>query len=38
MPLTSTFIPSTVDVERYKRLRGLARHLNSKIVETICAY
>jgi hypothetical protein len=35
MPLTSTFIPSTVDVERYKRLRGLARDLNSKIVETI---
>jgi SEC-C motif len=35
MPLTSTFVPSTVDVERYKRLRGLARDLNSRIVKTI---
>jgi hypothetical protein len=39
MPLTSasipTFIPSTADVERYQRLRGRARDLNSKIVKTI---
>ena len=35
MPLTSTFIPSTADVECYKRLRGLARDLNSRIVKTI---
>ena len=35
MPLTSTFIPSPADVERYKRLRGLARDLNHRIVQTI---
>jgi hypothetical protein len=35
MPLSSTYIPSPADVERYKRLRGLARDLNSRIVETI---
>ena len=35
MPLRSTFIPSPADVERYKRLRGLARDLNHRIVQTI---
>ncbi len=35
MPLTSTFIPSPADVERYARLRGLARDLNHRIVQTI---
>jgi hypothetical protein len=35
MPLTSSFIPSSADVERYKRWRGLARDLNHRIVETI---
>ncbi len=35
MPLTSTFIPSPADVERYKRLRGRARDLNHRIVQTI---
>jgi hypothetical protein len=39
MPLTSTFtptfIPSTADVERYQRLRGRARDLNSEIVRTV---
>jgi hypothetical protein len=35
MPLPSTFIPSTADTERYQRLRGLARDLNSRIVKTI---
>jgi hypothetical protein len=35
MPLSSTFIPSPADVERYERLRGLARDLNSRIVKTI---
>ena len=35
MPFTSTFIPSPADVERYQRLRGLARDLNSRIVKTI---
>src|SRR6267378_3082601 len=35
MPLTSTFIPSPADIERYKRLRGLARDLNHRIVQTI---
>jgi hypothetical protein len=34
MLLTSTFIPSTADIERYRRLRGLARDLNSRIVKT----
>jgi SEC-C motif len=35
MPLSSTFTPSPADVERYKRLRGLARDLNSRIIKTI---
>ena len=35
MPLTSSFIPSSADVERYKRLRRLARDLNHRIVQTI---
>src|ERR1035441_3828551 len=35
MPLTSSFIPSSADVERYKRWRGLARDLNHRIVQTI---
>ena len=35
MPFTSTFIPSPADVERYQRLRGLTRDLNSRIVKTI---
>ena len=44
MPLTSTplastftptFIPSTADVDRYQRLRGRARDLNSRIVKTV---
>lgn len=35
MPLTSRFIPSPADVERYKRLRGLARDLNHRIIQTI---
>jgi hypothetical protein len=35
MPLTSTFIPSPADVERYQRLRGLARDLNHRIIQTI---
>src|SRR5467141_3281812 len=35
MPLRSTFIPAPADIERYKRLRGLARDLNHRIVQTI---
>ena len=35
MPLTSSFIPSSADVERYKRLRRLALDLNHRIVQTI---
>lgn len=35
MPLTSSFIPSSADVDRYKRLRTLAMDLNHRIVQTI---
>ena len=35
MPLRSTYIPSPADVERYQRLRGLARDLNHRIIQTI---
>jgi len=35
MPLRSTFIPAPADIERYKRLRGLARDLTTRIVQTI---
>ena len=35
MSLTPSFIPSSSDVERYKRLRRLARDLNHRILKTI---
>src|ERR1035438_1448522 len=35
MSLTPSFIPSLSDVERYKRLRRLARDLNHRIVKTV---
>ena len=35
MPLTPSFIPSLSEVERYKRLRRLARDLNHRIVQTV---
>jgi hypothetical protein len=35
MSLTPPFIPSSSDVERYKRLRRLARDLNHRILKTI---
>ena len=35
MSLTPSFIPSLSDVERYKRLRQLARDLNHRIVKTV---
>ena len=35
MSLTPSFVPSSSDVESYKRLRRLARDLNHRIVKTI---
>lgn len=35
MSLNSSFIPSLLDVERYQRLRRLARDLNHRILKTI---
>ena len=35
MPLRSTYIPSPADVQRYQCLRGLARDLNHRIIQTI---
>ena len=35
MSLTPSFIPSLSEVERYKRLRRLARDLNHRIVQTV---
>jgi len=35
MSLNSSFIPSSSDVERYQRLRRLARDLNHRILKTI---
>lgn len=35
MSLNSSFIPSSLDVERYQRLRRLARDLNHRILKTI---